>query len=180
MLCSCCVKLVRILMENNNIKIKRLHLGLLQVDIDKNVTRDKIKNILHDNDFEIIEDKEKILLEQIKITVIELIHELNNVNSIIRKSDYLVEKLGMPYQKISKIFSANEPITLERFIILNKIEKIKQMIIDDEYSLFEISYLMDYNSVHYLSNQFKKEVGITISEFKKLKNKPLKSLDKLY
>jgi len=167
-------------MDNNRIKITKLQYGLLEVDLDDNISVNEFNKILSDNGIEIIDDKEKILIEQIKIAVIELIHELNNVNSIIRKSDYLVERLGMPYQKISKIFSANEPITLERFIILNKIEKIKQMIIADEYSLFEISYLMDYNSVHYLSSQFKKETGMTISEFKKLKNKPLKSLDKLY
>ena len=167
-------------MDNNRIKITKLQYGLLEVDLDDNISVNEFNKILSDNGIEIIDDKEKILVEQIKIAVIELIHELNNVNSIIRKSDYLVERLGMPYQKISKIFSANEPITLERFIILNKIEKIKQMIIADEYSLFEISYLMDYNSVHYLSSQFKKETGMTISEFKKLKNKPLKSLDKLY
>ncbi len=167
-------------MEQNNIKIINLQYGLLQVSFNNKITKKNIIKIISDNGFEIINDKEKILVEKIKIAVIELIHELNNADSIVRKSDYLIEKLGMPYQKISRIFSANEPITLERFIILNKIEKIKQMIIDDEYSLFEISYLMDYSSIHYLSSQFKKEVGITISEFKKLKNKPLKMLDKLY
>lgn len=167
-------------METNNIEIIKLNYGFLEVNDLNNLSESKIIDILHNYGIEIIDDKEKILVEKIKIAVIELIHQLNNTNSIIQKSDYLIEKLGLPYKKISKVFSQNEPITLERFIILNKIEKIKRLIVEEEFNISEISYMMDYSSVHYLSNQFKKEVGMTITEFKDLKEKPFKSLDKLY
>jgi AraC family transcriptional regulator len=91
-----------------------------------------------------------------------------------------VEKMGMNYQQISKVFSKYEPITLERFTILVKLEKLKEMIISDEYSLSEISYLMDYSSVQYLSNQFKKETGYSVTEYKKLGLNLKKPLDQLY
>ena len=129
---------------------------------------------------DIIEDKEEQLVEDIKVSVIELIHTLNNMNSIIRKSDYLVEKLRKSYQQLSKTFSAYESITLEKYIILQKIERIKELINQDDYTLSEISYMMDYSSVQYLSNQFKKITGVSVSVFKKSPSAHKKSLSNLF
>lgn len=129
---------------------------------------------------DIVEDKEEQLVEDIKVSVIELIHGLNNMNSIIRKSDYLVEKLGKSYQQLSKIFSAHEPITLEKYIILHKIERTKELIDQDDYTLSEISYMMDYSSVQYLSNQFKKITGVSVSDYKKGSSNYKKSLSDLF
>jgi YesN/AraC family two-component response regulator len=91
-----------------------------------------------------------------------------------------VEKMGISYQQISKIFSKYEPITLERYSILVKIEKVKEMIWSDEFSLSEIAYMMDYSSVQYLSNQFKKETGYSVTEYKKQGLNLRKSIDELY
>ena len=93
-------------------------------------------------------------------------HHLNNVDSIVRKSDYLVEKLGLSYQYLSKIFSEHEHHTLEKYIILQKIERIKHLLDSEEFTLSEIAYRMDYSSVQYLSNQFKSITGMTVSEYK--------------
>jgi AraC family transcriptional regulator len=100
--------------------------------------------------------------------VFELIYKMNNVNSIAQKSEYIVEKLGLNYRYISNLFSKYEPQTLEKYIIRHKIERIKQLIDENEYTLGEIAYMMDYSSVQYLSNQFKKETGMTVSEYKNL------------
>lgn len=181
MYCNCCIKLLSLLLSAENISIKKIKMGFLEVDFNqKNISRQFVENIIIENGFEILQDKEKIKVTEIKQAVIELVHDLNNVNSIIRKSDYLIDKLGMTYQQISKLFSKHEPITLERYIILNKIEKIKFLIDSDDYTLTEIAYIMDYSSVQYLSNQFKKEVKLSVSEYKNSTDKPIKSLDKLY
>jgi AraC-like DNA-binding protein len=128
----------------------------------------------------VIDSREMIMVEQIKQAVIELIHHMNNVDSVVRKSDYLVEKLGYSYQHLSKTFSAYETITLERYIILQKIERIKQLIDNDEFTLSEIAFMMDYSSVQYLSNQFHKTTGMTVSEYKVSDHSSKKPIDKLY
>lgn len=169
MLCRCCMKIVRDAFEANDIKVKHLILGEATLEFDRTRTDlDAIAHILKQSGFELILSREKKIVNKIKTTVVELIHQLNNMDSIVRKSDYLVEMLGLSYQQLSKIFSKHENITLERYIILNKMERIKELILLDEYTLSEIAYMMDYSSVQYLSNQFKKETGYSVSDYKKL------------
>jgi AraC-like DNA-binding protein len=180
MLCHCCIKLIKILFYNNRIDILTIRPGYVEIEFDdKKISLEEIDKILKDNGMEIIKSREEQIVEKIKQSVTELIHESGNINSILRKSDYLVEKLAMSYQQMSRIFSAHENITLERYIIKNKIEKIKEMIDSEEFSLSEIAYMMDYSSVQYLSNQFKKETGMTVSEYKKTNKKNKKSIDQL-
>ncbi|MDD5572130.1 MAG: AraC family transcriptional regulator [Bacteroidales bacterium] len=180
MVCNCCIILLRQLLEQAGVTVNTISLGTADISYDeKKYDRDGILEFLRTNNFEPVTDREKIIVESIKASVIELIHHLNNVDSIVRKSDYLVEKLGMSYQYLSKLFSKHEPVTLEKYIILNKIERIKEMINHGELTLSEIAYMMDYNSVQYLSNQFKKITGISVSDYKKSGNKNKKTLDKL-
>lgn len=129
---------------------------------------DKSKNIILREEFVIIEDKNLIKVEKIKQAVYELIQLQSHQNSIIQKSEYLIEKLNMSYPSISKLFSKYEPITLEKYIIKHKVRKIIDLTENEDYTLSEIAYMMDYSSVQHLSNQFKKETGYTFSEFKNL------------
>jgi len=168
MLSRCCLKVIRDEFEKNNIEVKNIRLGKATISFDKHeMNLEKISLLLKEMKFELVVSREAKIINKIKTVVIELIHHLNNVDSIVRKSDYLVEMLGMSYQQLSKIFSKHEPITLERYIILNKIERIKELLMYDEYTLSEIAYMMDYSSVQYLSNQFKKETGFSVSDYKK-------------
>ena len=181
MLTQCSLHLVRLVLEKQQLAIKSIDLGEVTIIDDKNnIHKEYLHEILFPYGLEVILNREERIVEDVKRCIIELIHDLNNANSIVRKSDYLVEKMGMSYQQISKVFSKYEPITLERFTILVKLEKLKEMIISDEYSLSEISYLMDYSSVQYLSNQFKKETGYSVTEYKKLGLNLKKPLDQLY
>lgn len=181
MVCNCCIKVIIWLFRNYDIKINKIELGLAEIVYNENIiSKLKIADILHENGFELLEDREKIIVEQIKLAVIELVYHLNNVDSIIRKSEYLVEKLNMSYQQISKIFSKSEEITLERFIILHKIERTKQMLESDEFTVSEIAYMMDYSSVQHLSTQFKTITSITLSDYKKSPEKYRKSISELY
>ena len=117
------------------------------------------------------------MVEQIKLAVIELIHYYNNANSLIRNSDYLVEKLGYTYQYLSSIFSKHENITLEKYIIVQKIEKAKELLEFENYTLSEISFMMGYSSVQYLSNQFRQITGVSVSDYKKAKEGGAKVLE---
>ncbi len=140
--------------------------GIIKLNNLNENEEQRLNEILDRYGFEIIKDKEIILVEQIKQAVIELIHYMNNMNSVVRKSEYLVEKLGKSYSHLSRVFSKHEPITLEKYIIFQKIERIKELIDQDELTLSEIAYMMDYSSVQYLSNQFKKITGYSVTEYK--------------
>ncbi|GAB4287997.1 MAG: hypothetical protein Kow0068_13820 [Marinilabiliales bacterium] len=166
-------------LEQNGYKIVDIGLGFVKL-IDDNLSNEKLEKVIEEAGFELVIDRESQIVEQIKIAVIELIHHLNNVDSIIRKSDYLVEKLGLSYQQLSKIFSKKEGITLEKYIIAQKIERIKELILRDEYTLSEIAYMMDYSSVQYLSNQFKNFTGMSVTEYKQSELPLKKPINKLF
>jgi len=180
MVCKCCIRVIKNELEHHGIKVKRITLGEATLLYDNEKHDEKsIEKILNENGFELVINKEKILVEQIKIAVIELVHYANNMNSIIRNSDYLVEKLGYSYQHLSAIFSKHESTTLEKYIILNKIEKVKEMLEYGELSLSEIAYTMGYSSVQYLSTQFKNITGISVSDYKKSSNIERKALNEI-
>ena len=161
--------------------MQKIRLGEAEICYDpEKINISKIEKIIISNGFELITDKEKILVEQIKLAVIELIHYYNNANSLIRNSDYLIEKLGYTYQYLSSVFSRHENITLEKYIILQKIEKVKELLEFDNYTLSEISFLMGYSSLQYLSNQFKQITGASVTDYKKNKNIERKPLNDIY
>ena len=180
MMCNCCIKAVTNVLEENNLSVINIKLGYAEVNfLENSPTFNELDIILQKEGFGLVMSREKRVVELTKIAVVELIHEMNNVNSMVRKSDYLVEKLNLSYQQLSKLFSKYENITLEKFIINNKIERIKELIDSDEFTLSEIAYMMDYSSVQYLSGQFKKETGITVTDYKKGDRSSRKSLEEL-
>lgn len=132
--------------------------------------RISLKIALLRSGLELMDDKKAILIERIKNIVIEMIHyadELPEVNY----SDYISEKLHHDYTYLSNIFSEVKGITIQQFIIIHKVERIKELIMYDELNITEIAYKLNYSSVAHLSNQFKKITGLTPSHFKQLKNK---------
>jgi AraC-like DNA-binding protein len=181
MVSNCCVVLLRERLESAGIMVNQVQLGQVQISYPRGShNHDSVAGLIREIGLDVIESREMIMVEKIKQAVIELIHHLNNVDSVVRKSDYLVEKLGYSYQYLSKTFSSHEPVTLERYIILQKIERIKQLIDNNEFTLSEIAFMMDYSSVQYLSNQFHKTTGMTVSEYKASNRSSKKPIDKLY
>ena len=166
MSCTCCVKLLKLILKNKGFKVINIKLGYIEIEFTKQLTEEIFINTINSEGFSVLESKDLITIEKIKHAVFELVYNMNNVNSIIRKSDYLIEKLGLSYQHMSKLFSKYEKTTLEKYIINQKINKAKELIKTDEYTLSEIAYMMDYSSVQHLSNQFKKITGQSVSEFK--------------
>ncbi|MEI7661587.1 MAG: AraC family transcriptional regulator [Bacteroidota bacterium] len=179
MTCSCCIHLLRKELSVDGIEIHDIRLGTLVLSHDPlKITWKKIEAILEGYGFEIIREKEKMVVEEIKLAVIELVHN-STYNAMVRNSDYLVERFGMSYPYISSLFSKHEGTTLEKFTILHKIEKVKELIEYNELTLSEIAYMMGYSSVQYLSTQFKSITGISVTEYKVNPSSGRKGLDKI-
>ncbi|MCX6268803.1 MAG: AraC family transcriptional regulator [Bacteroidetes bacterium] len=163
---SCCIHLLRKEFSLDGVEIHDIKLGTIVLSLDpKKFSWKKVEAILEGYGFEIINDKEKLLVEEIKQAVIDLVHN-STYNAMVRNSDYLVERFGMSYPYISTLFSKHENTTLEKFTILHKIEKVKELIEYGELTLSEIAYIMGYSSVQYLSTQFKSVIGISVTEYK--------------
>lgn len=181
MVCQCCIRVIREDLEQAGIVVHEISLVKATITYNRDkISREDIRKVLLKSGKDLIETRDHRLVEEIKQGVIELIHQMNNVDSIARKSEYLVGKTGLSYPYLSRIFSSYEHITLEKFIILNKIERIKELIDQEELTLSEIAYLMDYSSVQYLSNQFKQLTGMTVSEYRESDRSSKKAIDNLY
>ncbi len=149
------------------------------VEVLENITPDqrlKLKDSLLKSGLELLDDKKSILIEKIKAVIIEMIHysdELPKVNY----SDYISEKLSYDYTYLANMFSEVKGITIQQFIIIHKIEKVKELLLYDELNLTEIAYKLHYSSVAHLSNQFKKITGLSPSFYKQLKQKRFANLE---
>lgn len=128
--------------------------------------------------FELIDDKRSRVIEQVKNTVRDWVH--HSIDNPGKKlSTLLAEQLHLDYNYLSNLFSETEGITIEKYYISQKIEKAKELLMYDELSLSEIAFRLGYSSTAYLSNQFKKETGLTPGFYKKLKDKNRRSIDDL-
>lgn len=144
-----------------------------QVDIMEDITteqREQLKIELQSSGLELMEDKKAMLIEKIKNVIVEMVHHTDEVIKV-NFSSFLSEKLNHDYTYMANLFSEVQGTTIEQFIISNKVERIKELIIYGELNITEIAWKMNYSSVAHLSNQFKKVTGLSPSHFKQLKNK---------
>lgn len=157
--------------ELDRIGIPYLSVDLGMVKTENIITSDQIEELrksLQRVGLEILEDKKNILIDKIKIVIIEMIQHNEEVMKV-NYSDFISNKLDYDYTYLSNIFSEAEGITIQKYIITHKIERVKEFLLYDELSLSEISDRMNYSSVSHLSNQFKKITGLTPSLFYQLK-----------
>lgn len=168
MVCPRCIKVVREELEKLGVKVKFIVLGEVETELPKDkLPLEKIKQVLLENGFELIDDKISRIIEKIKNEVISVIQEYEGEDiTKINFTNYISSKLNKDYNYLSSIFSKTEGITIEHFIILQKVEKVKELLKYDELTLSEIAYRLGYSSVQHLSRQFKKTTGLTASEFK--------------
>lgn len=139
---------------------------------------DKLDIALRKSGLQLMDNKRSILVEKIKNVIIELVHYTEEQIKV-NLSDYLSEELNYDYSYLANLFSEVKGITIEKFYLTHRIEKVKELIIYDELNLTEIAYKMNYSSVAHLSNQFKKISGLTPSHFKNLKNKRRDTLEEV-
>ncbi|WP_227006044.1 AraC family transcriptional regulator [Marinifilum sp. N1E240] len=174
-----CKMIVKEELEKLGLHYIIVDLGMIEIleDINEN-QRKWLKENLQKSGLELMDDKKAILIEKIKNAITEVIHYSDEVPKE-NYSDYISEKLGYNYTYLANTFSEVKGITIQQFIIINKIEKVKELLLYDELNLTEISYKLNYSSVAHLSNQFKKITGLSPSFYKELKQKRKKNLENL-
>ena len=181
MVCPRCIKVVKGELENLGIEIKNIQLGEVKIkqSIDE-INLKLIKKVLDNEGFELIEDSKAKLIESIKTEIISIIQEYKDEDlEKINFSKHLSKILDKDYNYMSSLFSKTEGITIEHYVILQKIEKAKELLKYGELTLSEISYRLGYSSVQHLSRQFKQATGLTASEFKKNLAGRRKSIDSI-
>lgn len=179
MVCNRCIMVVRSILKQNGIEPESVTLGEVMTDSSLTASRlSHLRDSLDSAGFEMIDDKRSRLIEKTKTAIIELVHR-NNTGLRVNLSDYLHEILQTDYSGLSSLFSEVEGITIEKYYIAQKIERVKELLFYDELSLKEIAFQLHYSSVAHLSAQFKSVIGLTPTQYKKLNEKPRKPLDQV-
>jgi len=179
MVCNRCIMVVKSELEKLDIQPLSVKLGdvVLSNSIDDK-KKEELSQVLESLGFALIDDKRGRLIEQVKNSIIELVH-YNDNDLKVNLSDYISEKLHHDYNYISNLFSEIEGTTIEKYFIAQKIEKVKELLVYDELTLNEIAFKLNYSSVAHLSSQFKKVTGLTPSHFKQIKTNKRKPLDEV-
>ncbi|NQW36219.1 MAG: helix-turn-helix transcriptional regulator [Flavobacteriales bacterium] len=179
MVCPRCIETVQNIFHTLRIEVNSVILGEVTIPIILNTTqKTQLEEVLLKNGFELLRDAKSQLVSRVKAIVVDRIH--HKTESLkVNFSTFLSEELDHEYTSLSKLFSSVEGITIERFILKQKMEKVKELLFYDELTLSEIAFKMQYSSAAYLSSQFKKETGMTPSMFKRLKHPNRQSLDSL-
>ncbi len=174
-----CKMLVQAALEQMGLHSTSISLGEVDVQEDLNAEqRELIRKKLLQSGLVLMDDQRAMLIAKIKAVIVEMIHysdELPQVNF----SNYISEKLNYNYTHLANLFSETEGITIMHFILIHKIERVKELILYDELNLTEIADKMNYSSVAHLSRQFKQITGLTPTFFKSLKNKRRRPLEDL-
>ena len=179
MVCPRCIKAVSTVLQKLSIPYATIKLGEVELvsalDLKKKLS---LSIELQDAGFSLINDRKSQLIEQMKSLVVQKIHH-SDEELDIKWPDFISDKLNLDYKYLSSLFSSVESITFEQYIINQKIERVKELIVYDELTLSEIAFQLHYSSVAYLSNQFKKVTGMTPTQFKKSVDRNRKSLDEV-
>ncbi|MFY0654356.1 MAG: helix-turn-helix transcriptional regulator [Cyclobacteriaceae bacterium] len=167
MVCPRCILVVEKELSLLGAKVLNIELGHVAIAFSNDLTFEKIDLKLREFGFELIENREEALVEKIKAGIISFIKKLEQSHEPLTLSDYLAKEIGRNYNYLSKLFSNQQSQTIESFYINKRIERVKSLLKYDQLSLSEIAIKLGYSSVYYLSGQFKKFTGISVSEFKK-------------
>lgn len=179
MVCQRCIKVVKAVLKEMRIPFSQVTLG----EISLNITLNKeqlglLDETLRQEGFSLLGDKNSRLVEQIKNIIIAFVHDAKTRNSASKLtfSHYLAQQIGHDYGTLSQLFSSVEGLTIEKYVILQKIERVKELLRYGELNLTQIAEATGYSSVQYLSNQFKRVTGLSPNNFKKLKQ-PRQGID---
>lgn len=180
MVCDRCKMAVNQILTQLNLEVEQIELGevIIQQDLDEQ-TQTILAQKLNDVGFELLDDKRKKIVEKIKNVVIEMIYQADDSVDKITPSFLIAERVGRDYKYLSTLFSEIEGKTIEQYLIFQKIERVKELLVYDELTLSQIADQLHYSSVQHLSNQFKKVMGLTPSRFKELQSHTRKALDEI-
>ena len=180
MVCDRCISMVKQRLESLSIDYNKVELG--EIVLTNPITEEQmlsLKNELHNLGFELLDNRKASLVTQIKSCIIKYIHSDDELVMNKKLSVILSEKLGTDYNYLSSLFTSIESITIEKYVILQRIERAKELMEYNELNLSEIAHKLSYSSVQHLSQQFKKITGLTPSQYKQSKEMSRKPLDQV-
>ncbi len=178
MVCSHCAEVLEEKLLKAGFRVKKIELGELQLAEPLDETgHNKLVSVVRSNGFDIINDEGSRVVEHIKHLIIKQVRSGESLEYNL--SDYLSENIPKDYQQLSRLFSGVEGKSIERYFILQKIERAKELIVYGEKSLTEIALELDYSSQQHFSRQFKKETGLSPSHFKEVKKNKRTSIDQI-
>ncbi|MBX2894811.1 MAG: helix-turn-helix transcriptional regulator [Cyclobacteriaceae bacterium] len=180
MVCDRCISVIKQGLEDLGHVVQRISLG--RVVFDKNLSKqdkNKISKFLADAGFELITDRQHKIVSQVKKVIDDVFNQNIQYDAQVRFSGLLADTLHMNYDAISQAFSETEGLSLERYIITKRLEKVKELLVYTEFTLTEIAYITGFNSIHHLSRQFKELTGLTPSHFKSLRNEKKNLIKKI-
>lgn len=167
MVCSRCRRVITEDLTQLGLDVIEVRLGEAVVSHEHELPLTAIREVLHRNGFDLVEDRSTALVEMVKKAVIDLVQGGELKEMRLKTSDYIEQITGKDYRYVSTVFSQTAGITIEKYMIAQRVERIKELLIYDEMSLADIAFELGYSSVAYLSNQFKQETGMTPTAFKK-------------
>lgn len=180
MVCNRCLKVVREDLESLGHIIESIELGKVSLVGELSTAElSVVEKMLRANGFELINDQQSRLIDRIKTIIIEHVHYRREKPEHQNFSEYLSKQVGQNYFSLSKLFSSVEGVTIEKYLILQRIERVKELLVYDEQNLSEIAYDLGYNTVAHLSSQFKKVTGMSPTAFRKLTDQRRNSLDQV-
>jgi len=180
MVCNRCIMAVESELNKLNLKPVSVILGEAVIDSNPdNTTLEVLRQNLQTIGFELIDDKKSRFVEQIKTEIISYVHYDKEVEGSVNFSEHLSRTLQHEYSYLSNLFSSVVGMTIEKFVILQRIERVKELLVYDELTLSEISWKTGYSSVQHLSNQFKKVIGMSPTAYKKMQEHNRKTLDEV-
>lgn len=178
MVCPRCIRVVKEELTRMGYQVEHVELGKAVISGD-HINTEEIASVLKNNGFELLEEKSARLISEIKTFLIQYIREGKLSEQKLKVSALLESKFQRDYNYVSHLYSQFESNTLEKFIISQKVELIKEWLVYNELTLSEMAYKLGYSSVAHLSSQFKQVTGFTPTEFKSLKNHNRKGIDEL-
>ncbi|QGY48115.1 helix-turn-helix domain-containing protein [Maribellus comscasis] len=180
MVCPRCIETVESVLMEKGFQVRSIKLGEAKVDKEPSAEQmQELSTALQNRGFELLIDKKRQIVDQVKSEVIKLVHHRENEILNVNLSSHLAGLIGADYSSISTLFSSSEGITIEKYTILQKVEKVKELLSYGELTASEIAFKIGYSSAAHLSSQFKKETGMTPGQYKNLKEKERKPLDQI-
>lgn len=180
MVCPRCIETVQNVLNEKGYNVQSIKLGEVEIDREPSEEQtEELSVLFQKKGFELLTDRKSKIIGQIKSEIIRIIHYNENEILHVNLSNHLSNLIGADYSFLSNLFSSEEGLTIEKYAILQKIEKVKELLSYGELNISEIAFKMDYSSVAYLSSQFKKTTGMTPGQYKNLKEKNRNPLDQL-
>ncbi|MBW3544605.1 MAG: helix-turn-helix domain-containing protein [Bacteroidetes bacterium] len=166
MVCPSCNKVIQYELERLGVEVEEIELGKVVIQKPEQVELETIEEALNEQGFPLVKDEDEVLVEKIKVTVLDLINRQAQLMHV-KNSDFIAKEIGRSYRNLSDVFTRNESMTIEQYIIHQKIKRTKDFLREGTLSLSEIAAKLGYSSVQHLSGQFKGLEGITPSQYKK-------------